>query len=938
MAPETTPQRPVARDLGRLFEAVLLLVEHAATANGALLALEDLHWADPATWSLVSHLYRNLGSTPVLMAVSYREDDTAAGPGRTAMAELARDAAVERIRLEPLTGDDAHAFLRALPDAQLSDGDLATIVRRCEGVPFYLEELADQAATHASAVLPMSVLAAVEVRSSRLTPGARLVVDLVATSDGPVDARLLRAASGPDQAGLTDALQEAMASNLLVRAGARDELVDTRHTLVREALVEGLVPGQLARLHLAHADATEAHLDWAGTSDVERWRRFANHLLAAGERQRAVPALVRAGHAARQALAFQDADEAYRQALEHLGDSPPPVAGEAWRDVLAEAAAVARLAGAPERAVALQERVVALAGGTDDGHTMERIRLARYHAEAGQPGVARALLREVAASAPPELRGRCAMELARALLDSHDYPGAIEQAELARQAAQEAGDRREEARAAAAMGVALSMIGRHAEALSALAASRHAGLREDDEPTPTRARPSRVPDSLLRQVDRATILALAGDPESASRAALDGAATANRSGVTGPWAAVLAAVAGREMLRLGRWDDAWAALREAVGSDPPAAAAARVVQALLAVRRGDLATADSALAAVTIEDLASTPGTGWVGLHAMAVAELALARATLERARAAVADGLSQSDGDPDALQRAELAWLGLRIEADGVIQARDRRDAAAAGAGEASAMALFASGHSELASTTAPGLSRWVGALRSRLDAEVPRLRGIPDPTAWEAAVAHADQTPDVFGQAYARYRLAESLLDEGVNGRVLATRVLQDCLGLARGLGAIPMVEDAQRLAVRARVRVEVAADVESPPVDRATPVGSCAWPLGAGGRCPGAAGRGHDRPGHRCAPVHHREDGGPSRVAHPDQAHREPPWRGCGRGAPVGRGGPGHLSRRSGASRVDDARIGGHPRCSHARRPVLGTSTRATRIATGCHPGTP
>ena len=69
-------------------------------------------------------------------------------------------------------------------------------------------------------------------------------------------------------------------------------------------------------------------------------------------------------------------------------------------------------------------------------------------------------------------------------------------------------------------------------------------LREDDEPAPTRARPSRLPDSLLRHVDRATILALAGDPESASRAALDGAATANRSGVTGPWAAVLAAVRG----------------------------------------------------------------------------------------------------------------------------------------------------------------------------------------------------------------------------------------------------------------------------------------------------------------------------------------------------------------------------------------------------------
>ena len=399
-APSTGP-----RDLGRLFEAVLLLVERAATPDGALLILEDLHWADPATWALVSHLYRNLGPTPVLMAVSYREDDASAGPGRDAMAELARDASAERIRLEPLTGEDASALIRAMPDVQLSDADLAMIVRRSEGVPFYLEELADQAAAHASPVLPLSVRAAVEVRSSRLTPRSRMVVDLVATSDGPLDVRLLRIATGLSQAELTDALHEAIAMHLLVRAGASDQLVDTRHTLVREALVAALVPGQDARLHALHADASEAHPEWTGSSDVERWRRLANHQLAAGDPQRAVPALVRAGHAAWQALAFEDADDAYRQALGIAGDDPPPVADGPWRGVLADAAAVARLAGASDRAAALQERVVAQTVTDAPAELpMARLHLARYRAEAGQPEAAMALLREVAVSATPELR------------------------------------------------------------------------------------------------------------------------------------------------------------------------------------------------------------------------------------------------------------------------------------------------------------------------------------------------------------------------------------------------------------------------------------------------------------------------------------------------------------------------------------------------------
>jgi DNA-binding CsgD family transcriptional regulator len=373
------------------------------------------------------------------------------------------------------------------------------------------------------------------------------------------------------------------------------------------------------------------------------------------------------------------------------------------------------------------------------------------------------------------------------------------------------GDAREEARAAAALGVALSMTGRHAEALVALAASRQVELDEGRPLVP--ARPSRLPDSLLRYVDRATVLALAGDPEAASRAALDGAATADRSGVTGPWTAVLAAMAGRELLRMGRWDDAAAAVREAVDGEPRTAAAARVVLALLSVRRGETTTGDSMLSTVDVEDLVATPGSGWVGLHAVAAAELALARGGLDRATHAVMDGLARSHGDPDALQRAELAWLGVRVEADGVIQARARRDAVAVAAGQASAEALFAAGHSELAGTTTSGLGPWVGAMGTRLDAEASRLRGVADAGAWQAAVGQADGTPDVFAQAYTRFRLAEALLDEGAHHRTPATAVLHDCVTLARGLGAAPLAQDAQRLAVRARIRLDLVPEAAPP-----------------------------------------------------------------------------------------------------------------------------
>jgi DNA-binding CsgD family transcriptional regulator len=133
--------------------------------------------------------------------------------------------------------------------------------------------------------------------------------------------------------------------------------------------------------------------------------------------------------------------------------------------------------------------------------------------------------------------------------------------------------------------------------------------------------------------------------------------------------------------------------------------------------------------------------------------------------------------------------------------------------AGDSGAMILFATGCSELAGTPDPGLAPWVAASRARLDAELGRLRGIPDPDRWDVAVRTADATPDAFGQAYVRYRLAEAMLAEG-RGRTPAASALQDCVAIARRLGAAALLEEAQRLAIRARIQLDLAATVTQAP----------------------------------------------------------------------------------------------------------------------------
>ena len=53
-------------------EAVLRFLRATAGSVGCLLVLEDLHWADPETWSILDYLADNLASERVLCAASWR--------------------------------------------------------------------------------------------------------------------------------------------------------------------------------------------------------------------------------------------------------------------------------------------------------------------------------------------------------------------------------------------------------------------------------------------------------------------------------------------------------------------------------------------------------------------------------------------------------------------------------------------------------------------------------------------------------------------------------------------------------------------------------------------------------------------------------------------------------------------------------------------------
>jgi predicted ATPase/DNA-binding CsgD family transcriptional regulator len=273
IAPELAAARQVERrsfDRPVLFEALLDAVDEAAGDRVTLWVLEDLHWADEATWEFVRYAVRRVAQMELVLAVTYREEEIgAAHPWWTGLVRLRRDSSVLDVSLQRLSAADGERLVRALAPS-LPEGVVATIIQRSAGTPLLVEELASLAArSGALPDVPDIVRAAVQERAARLGPAARELLQVAAVAGLEMDEDLL-ASLRPDPP--ADELVEA---GLLEREGA---CLRFRHPLLQEAAYQDVPSERRRAMHqeLAQALAGGAypvervagHLEHAGQSDA----------------------------------------------------------------------------------------------------------------------------------------------------------------------------------------------------------------------------------------------------------------------------------------------------------------------------------------------------------------------------------------------------------------------------------------------------------------------------------------------------------------------------------------------------------------------------------------------------------------------------------------------------------------------------------------------
>lgn len=268
-----------------------LLAELAATPT--LIVLEDLHWADEATLDAIAYLGRRLEQTNSIVVLTYRDDELhARHPLRLVLGELPSRSTV-RISVLPLSESAVEELARR------AHRTATGLYEMTGGNPFFVTEVLAAGGDE----VPATVRDAVLARASRLSPGARRLLEAVSVVPGGCDLWLVERLVPGESA----QLDECLASGVLSASATR---VEFRHELARITIEESLRADRRAAHHRAalaaladppsgapdpaalahHADAvgdSEAVLGHAPAA-AERASRLGAHREAAAQYARAL--------------------------------------------------------------------------------------------------------------------------------------------------------------------------------------------------------------------------------------------------------------------------------------------------------------------------------------------------------------------------------------------------------------------------------------------------------------------------------------------------------------------------------------------------------------------------------------------------------------------------------------------------------------------------
>jgi predicted ATPase/class 3 adenylate cyclase len=309
---------PIDREAfqGRLLDTLRRLLTGLVSRAPTVICLQDLHWADASTVTMIHGLTGDL-RIPALLVGNYRPGYDP-GPGARVL------------ELRELSARQTRELLQSILDAEPPADLTRFIEERSDGNPFYVEEVVNSlvetgvlarngtwrlAGSLAAAQVPATIRGVIAARIDRLDEPRRRVL-----RNAAVVGREFLYSVVAELIGEGDALRPSLAqleSADLIRVRSREADIEYifKHALTQEVAYDGLLKSERQKLHERVAYAMERVLADRIPEFVET---LAYHFLRGGVVDKAVRYLIEAGKKCMARYAIADAAVHYRQAYELL--------------------------------------------------------------------------------------------------------------------------------------------------------------------------------------------------------------------------------------------------------------------------------------------------------------------------------------------------------------------------------------------------------------------------------------------------------------------------------------------------------------------------------------------------------------------------------------------------------------------------------------------
>jgi TOMM system kinase/cyclase fusion protein len=306
------PYAPIKRK-ALLIRTLVELILAMAKRQGAVLVIEDLHWADPTTSEWLGQIIDRIPQSGTLLVLTARPEFLATWS----------DDRVQRMTLNSLDRASVEQMVDALtPSRSLTASLRQQVIERADGIPMFVEEIlrllqdspGDSPAPHDSPgfEVPRTLRDLLTGRLDRLE-SAKETAQLAAAIGREFDLPLLQNASGRGESDVLADIEAMLSAGLLTRWILHGESSYVfRHALIRDAAYEGLPAATRRQMHHRIADVLEGMFP---DTAVERPELLADHWSSAHRMDKAIPYARRAAEISLMNCLYREACAHSRKAL-----------------------------------------------------------------------------------------------------------------------------------------------------------------------------------------------------------------------------------------------------------------------------------------------------------------------------------------------------------------------------------------------------------------------------------------------------------------------------------------------------------------------------------------------------------------------------------------------------------------------------------------------